>query len=59
MEIVCSWTTPWGFQLNIELDASIVQRQHELELGNGTLKRPMSGAQLDMHVLNNVFGTKR
>ena len=57
METVFSWIVFRGFQLNIELDASKEKRLRELELENGTLKRLLAGAHLDIHALKASFGT--
>ena len=41
------------------MDATEAKRLRELELENGKLKRLLAEAQLDIHALKSVFGTKR
>ena len=41
------------------MEASEAKRLRELELENGKLKRLLAEANLDIHALKSVFGTKR
>ena len=47
------WRSTYG-----GMDASEAKRLRELELENGKLKRLLAEAQLDIHALKSVFGTK-